>query len=101
MYRCEDCGRFFDEPIVERDDPSPRGVSLPSGYYTYWHCPYCDSEEIEEAGVCKSCGEPVESGRTLCDTCRDDLASILKETAEEFELTQDMFEDALFEIFGW
>lgn len=101
MYRCEDCGRFFDEPIIVHDDPSASGVSLTSGYYTDWYCPHCGSDHVEEADYCKSCGEPVESGKTLCENCRENLAYILKQTAEDLNLTQDMLEDAICELFEW
>lgn len=48
MYKCNDCDHVFDEPVIEYDNPSPTGVALPSGHYTYWHCPKCYSEDIEE-----------------------------------------------------
>lgn len=48
MYKCNNCDHIFDEPLIERDDPSPSGVSLPSGYYEYYHCPKCYSDDIEE-----------------------------------------------------
>ena len=101
MYRCVDCGRFFEEPIVEHDDPSPAGVSLPSGYYTYWYCPHCGSEDIEDAGECKSCGEPVEKGVTLCEDCRKELVAILQEVAKEMKLSNEEMEDAIWQIYEW
>ena len=48
MYKCNNCNHIFDEPIIEHDDPSPSGVSLPSGYYEYWYCPKCGSDDVEE-----------------------------------------------------
>ena len=98
MFRCEDCGRFFSEPIIEHDDPSPSGVSLASGYYTEWYCPHCGSDLVEEAGYCKSCGEPVESGTTLCENCREDLFLELRDIAEEMKLDQIDFADAVTEV---
>ena len=53
MYKCNDCDYVFDEPVIEYDDPSPSGVALPSGYYTYWHCPKCGSDDIEEYYECE------------------------------------------------
>ena len=48
MYKCNNCNHIFEEPIIEYDDPSPSGVSLPSGYYEYWYCPKCGSDDVEE-----------------------------------------------------
>ena len=48
MFHCTDCNRLFEEPIVEYDDPSPKGISLPPGFYTYTYCPFCKSDWIEE-----------------------------------------------------
>lgn len=89
MYRCEDCGRFFEEPVVVHDDPSASGVSLPSGYYTEWYCPHCGSDKVEEAGKCQSCGEPVEKGKVLCDNCSLDLLIELRELADMMDITTD------------
>lgn len=88
MYRCDDCGRFFEEPVVVRDDPSASGVSLPQGYYTEWHCPYCESDKVEEAGSCASCGEPVADGDTLCDDCKAELQSYLDDVAKDMHVTK-------------
>lgn len=48
MYKCDDCGREFEEPATYEDDPSPAGISLPAGHYTYEMCPYCESEYFTE-----------------------------------------------------
>lgn len=48
MYRCTECNTLFEEPAFYIDDPSPPGIALPPGYYTYDICPYCASEYIEE-----------------------------------------------------
>ena len=88
MYRCDDCGRFFEEPVIVHDDPSASGVSLPSGYYTEWYCPRCGSDKVEEAGSCASCGEPVKDGDTLCDSCKRFLQARLDDIAEEFHMTK-------------
>lgn len=53
MFICNECGKIFDEPIVEYDDPSPEGVSLPQGYYEYYYCPYCGSDDVEEHYECE------------------------------------------------
>jgi len=50
MYYCKNCGSFFDEDalIFVEDDPSPRGISLPPGHYTYAFCPECGDDDFEE-----------------------------------------------------
>ena len=98
MYRCDDCGRFFDEPVIVYDDPSPVGVSLASGHYTEQHCPFCGSESVEEAGECVSCGEPVAKGQTLCEDCREDLRTYMADVATDMHIPMDMIEEAVEEI---
>lgn len=49
MVLCKNCGGTFDESefLVVREDPSPRGISLPSGEYSYCYCPYCGDDDYE------------------------------------------------------
>lgn len=98
MYRCNNCGEFYEEGYVYHDDPSPKGVSLPSGSYTYMQCPHCGSEDWETAGSCASCGEPVAQGTILCDECREELESILREVAREMHLSTNEMQYALEEV---
>lgn len=95
MYRCKDCGVFFEEPIVVKDDPSPRGVALTSGYYYDSHCPSCGSENLEEAEVCERCGEPIPYGAVLCDDCMDILESYIGVLEKTIGLPHDTLEDAI------
>lgn len=48
MYKCLECGWTFEEPAIIREDPSPAGVSLMRGFYTYSVCPNCGDGAIEE-----------------------------------------------------
>ena len=79
MNICLDCGRVFDdeEADVIRDDPSPAGVSLPSGYYEYLCCPDCGSDYYEEAVKCLLCGEYVKEDNAIGDFCKDCAADVL------------------------
>ena len=54
MYVCDDCKRFFDEPVrVVFDDHS----ELP-GYKEYKSgCPHCQSPSIDDVYICDKCGE--------------------------------------------
>ena len=99
MYRCEECGHFFEEPIEVHDDPSADGVSLPQGYYTEWYCPKCGSDQVDEAGECRSCYQPTASWRILCDDCREELADIMNELAKKMRLPLDELVDAITETY--
>ena len=99
MDRCRECGAFFSEPLVTYDDPSPTGVALPQGKYVEYHCPNCFGEDIEEAGVCASCGEPTEAGSVLCEECRRELADIMDGVAKDMKLSADMLEEAIYELY--
>lgn len=48
MWHCTECLRVFKEPNYYYEDPSPPGISLPPGWYTFYMCPYCGSEYIED-----------------------------------------------------
>ena len=101
MYICKECGKVFEEPCVEHDDPSPQGVGLASGYYTYTYCPHCGSDEFTEADLCLCCGDYIPSGDVLCKDCRADVAQTLTELKESMKLNQDDFEEAVAQYFGW
>ena len=74
MFYCNNCNEIFEEsaahsrPAVEED-------SLPPWEWVAV-CPYCGSEDLDEASFCERCGEPIPPGESLCDCCRDDLYGI-------------------------
>lgn len=97
MYMCWRCGDLFEEPVVYRDDPSPDGVSLPSGEYWELTCPRCGSSDIEKAEVCPSCGENHIDGGTLCMSCDNELIDALNRIRDSLGIDQDDFLAALTE----
>lgn len=101
MFVCRDCGAIFEYPKVTRDDPSPPGVALPSGYYTYHECPECGGD-FDEAETCASCGEYFD-GRTgaLCADCRDYLARQLLNIRDTLDITDDDLQDAICALYEW
>ena len=104
MYICTECGEVFEEPVMIKDDPSPAGVSLTSGYYVYESCPHCSSDRIEEAEQCKCCGEWYDHNKgsdVLCDDCYDTVEMKLEKIRQDHGLTKDDFEQVIAEIFGW
>ena len=50
MFRCSHCGRLvYEEDIcVTTNDPSPRGISLPEGSYSYHSCPHCGRDIADD-----------------------------------------------------
>ena len=44
MYKCNDCGREFENPKVETE---VIGVDNQTGVIQYYYCPYCDSSDID------------------------------------------------------
>lgn len=100
---CKDCGYVFDELEAEivREDPSPAGISLPSGWYEYQVCPECGSDYLVDAGECIFCGAEIDEDDLedgACPNCasflRDRLSTVINETftIEEAQWLKDNFE---------
>lgn len=105
MLKCRNCGEVFDSDEVVRvkDDPSPSGVSLTSGYYEYWECPHCGSDDIVEAEQCNICGEwfAEDEGETICENCQKELLEELERIREKYDLDEDEFGNAIEDAYGW
>ena len=72
MLYCPDCKNHFeeDELYCEKEYETLDGRTYVTGEYTY--CPYCGSDDYEEAELCESCGEfffaeDLEDG--YCESC--------------------------------
>lgn len=104
MYICKECGEVFNEPAVEYDDPSPYGVGLPSGHYTYSYCPKCNCDDIDEASVCVSCGEYFDGDTSvggLCEWCWESFTLRIAKLKDEMGMDDDEFHEAIASYFGW
>lgn len=99
MYKCDKCGYVFEEPIERREDPSPAGVSLSGGHYTYYYCPKCSSEEITAVVECVNCGAYIEEGEVLCEDCMEEFREKLAEIGKEMSMDQDELEDVIYQIY--
>lgn len=91
MFKCKDCGRFFEKPIVcemEKD----------TGYVEQT-CPYCESDYFEEAHACPLCGEP--TTEDFCQGCYDIVKEGLEALKEKLGATQDNLEQIISNHFGW
>ena len=57
MYKCNDCKRKFENPIVEKEII---GVSDKTGIVEYEYCPFCDSNNIDIKELkCSNCGTSI------------------------------------------
>ena len=75
MIYCNDCGEIFDER-----DASYRKAELEDSveaWQSIMICPCCGSEELEEAGTCERCGEPIPPEDRYCECCEGDLYGIV------------------------
>lgn len=101
MYRCKDCGVFFDEPYEVYDDPSPAGVSLPRGHYVYYECPECGGDDFEEAKECPCCGDHYVGDTVICEDCIESLGYELAALKGKMHLVEDEFQEAIVTYYGW
>lgn len=95
MYKCNRCGSLFDEPIVRGE--RHREVDFNDMEYFY-HCPYCGSENYDEAGMCEKCGEYHSNDGPLCEDCREDLMFEIRGLGDKYRITEDQLKDVLEEI---
>lgn len=81
-YYCNDCNEFFSD-----EDAASRPAVLEDGkppWATVMLCPYCGSEDYDEAAYCERCGEPIPPDEHLCDVCEGDLYGIVQGAIESF-----------------
>ena len=60
MFKCNDCGREFENPKVEKEII---GTDNQTGIIQYYYCPYCDSSNIEDVKLDKYYWEVVEDDK--------------------------------------
>lgn len=91
MFYCYDCGEYFEEPKTLYDGHS----ELDEGpvWEAYGACPYCESDQIDEAGICELCEEYTKPGRDICDICfaeisllTDTVNRLVKKRADRYRL---------------
>lgn len=92
MYRCNECGVFFENPVREEMEPDTG--------YSEQVCPQCRSDYFEEAKLCPACGESY-TVDDYCDECMEELKAGLLELKDELGITQEDFEQMIAAHFGW
>lgn len=87
MYKCNICGKFFDEPI----EP---GI----GYYEKL-CPECEGDYFEEAKHCRICDKPTTN--EFCDNCHNVLKEALKYLQMILKCDSESLKDLIAEYYGF
>lgn len=95
---CYDCESFFDEEDAKTRLAVPED-SVPMGSYVAC-CPNCGSSELEEANVCKICGNPIKPDVTdFCRPCTefldDGVQSLINHISGDSLAARDVFMDYL------
>ena len=90
MFYCNNCNEIFNES--EAASRKPRLEDSVSPWERIAVCPYCGSEELEEAGVCERCGEPIPPDEHLCECCHDDLYGIVETAVREARGREVLFD---------
>lgn len=50
MYKCNDCGRIFEEPLEIRELMGEYWGA--PAYDIFYYCPYCKSDDYDEVTLC-------------------------------------------------
>lgn len=81
-YYCHDCGRTFDEDEEDIICVAEQTWDSPAEYEG--RCPYCGSEDYEEAKVCEFCGEPIDPDTKLnfCEDCEEYFTYMFEQMIE-------------------
>ena len=102
MFICNECKKVFDQDdIIEvHDDPSPDGVSLVSGYYTYYECPHCGSGDIKEAVECQICGDYyADDGEEICLECFNTIERKIDDVRTDIGIDHELFAKIVRQIY--
>lgn len=91
MYKCSECEKFFNEPIIGQ-------MEQDTGYVEQT-CPHCGSDYFEEAIKCPICGNP--TTQDFCQDCYDTVKEGLEILKEKLGAEQSDFEDLIANHFGW
>ena len=94
MYKCNDCGREFEEPVITESSAS--GM-------IYKNCtnPRCQSEDIEELHHCPVCSAWIKSSQDYCNNCYAYVEEMLNDLSNKLETTDEHIEQMITNVKGW
>ena len=98
MYKCEECGFVFEEPMINREYHG-----LEYGYEEYGVCPNCGERGYKEGKPCQICGEE-QYDDGICEWCLDEAVGMLMVDFSHFVDADvmdliDLFEKAIDTIY--
>ena len=83
-YYCYDCGKIMDEDeLLTKTVEYSHGELVDEAI-----CPYCGSDEVDEAKVCELCGEamPTDKLGECCEDCEIELGAYFRKMVEDVAL---------------
>ncbi|GEM_PF-6416941 len=84
MYYCNDCEEYITPKLA---DDMCTDV-----------CPYCGTEDIERAGSCPVCGNPIRSHEDYCGECTELVGRYILELGIELHITTDKARELLMAV---
>jgi hypothetical protein len=84
LYKCCDCDKVFDSPLVERET-DVAGIGPYDGYDVFL-CPGCRSDNIDKGAVCSfdGCEEYADDEHSFCATHNGDIWMKLNDILSEY-----------------
>lgn len=93
MFRCRDCRRYFNEPVVTSPEQD-------TGAYDVL-CPHCGGDDLEDAEQC-ACGmNNIPKTHEFCEDCYEKVRLSMDRLKEDLGYSQEDFEQIISNHFGW
>ena len=89
MLKCAWCGEVFSEDSVETKSGYLCECGDHSVYEDYGVCPYCGSDDFEEARKCEICGEYMLVDELFGDVCEGCIEQYENDIQGCYELSQN------------
>lgn len=102
MYICKSCGEKFENPITSHESMGEH-FGRPV-YEDIYRCPYCQSENFEEAERCFVCGDYFLANHAddCCDECKEVLSNELNALKDKYGLDSiDSLQDWICALYEW
>jgi predicted amidophosphoribosyltransferase len=89
MYRCLDCGIYFDDPNITSSTHWEVGTRRDEPIRI---CPGCGSEDFEELKLCPCGLHHISSEKDWCQYCLDDVSGLAGRRYLDHEQAKELLE---------